>query len=61
MPPPSKTYAAPIIFPANKADAPPSGRTPGPWRANMLDIVMLAGGLGCFALLVLYGIASERL
>jgi hypothetical protein len=27
----------------------------------MLDILMQAIGLGCFALLALYGIASERL
>jgi hypothetical protein len=27
----------------------------------MLDIIMLAVGLGCFALLALYGIAGERL
>jgi hypothetical protein len=28
---------------------------------SMLDILMLAIGLGVFALLALYGIASERL
>jgi len=27
----------------------------------MSDIIMLATGLGCFALLILYGIAGERL
>lgn len=28
---------------------------------GMLDILMLATGLGCFTLLVFYGLASERL
>jgi hypothetical protein len=30
-------------------------------NGTMLDILMLAIGLGCFALLALYGIAGERL
>jgi hypothetical protein len=30
-------------------------------NGSMLDVIMLAVGLGFFALLVLYGIASEKL
>lgn len=32
-----------------------------PMENGMLDILMLAIGLGFFAFLVLYGLASERL
>jgi len=46
-----------------------TARTPAivGWRTGpsengaMLDILMLAIGLGCFALFALYGIAGERL
>ena len=45
----------------------PHRQPPSAWRSGpvengaMLDILMLAIGLGCFALLDLYGAAGERL
>jgi hypothetical protein len=58
----SKIYAVPLIFRAlTRSTHCPFRHRIDQGERLMLDVILLALGLGFFAFLVLYGIASEKL
>jgi hypothetical protein len=42
-------------------DAAPAEMVTSDWRPRMLDLLLLAMGLGFFAVFIIYGLACDRL